>query len=100
MNDMWLQYFSTIPDPRTGNRKVHKLVDILAIAIIATLCGEDDWVGVEEFARSREDWLRTFLELPYGLPSHDTLHSVASFRCCRRKRSSRRSWPGRKRFSD
>ena len=78
MNDMWLQHFSTIPDPRTGNRKVHKLIDILAIAIIATLCGEDDWVGVEEFARSREDWLRTFLELPYGLPSHDTFGRVFS----------------------
>jgi len=78
VNDMWLQHFSTIPDPRTGNRKVHKLIDILAIAIIATLCGEDDWVGVEEFARSREDWLRTFLELPYGIPSHDTFGRVFS----------------------
>ena len=71
-------YSLVIPDPRTGNRKAHKLIDIITIAIIATLCGEDDWVGIEEFGLAREEWFRQFLELPHGIPSHDT--SAAYFR--------------------
>jgi hypothetical protein len=67
-----------IPDPRTGNRKVHKLIDIITIAIIATLCGEDDWVSIEEFGLAREEWFRKFLELPHGIPSHDTFGRVFS----------------------
>jgi hypothetical protein len=78
MNNECLERFSVIPDPRTGNRKVHKLIDIIAIAIIATLCGEDDWVGIEEFGLAREEWFRQFLELPHGIPSHDTFGRVFS----------------------
>jgi len=78
MDNNWLERFAVIPDPRTGNRKAHKLIDIITIAIIATLCGEDDWVGIEEFGLAREEWFRQFLELPHGIPSHDTFGRVFS----------------------
>ena len=78
MGNEWIERFSVLPDPRTGNRKEHKLVDIIAIAIIATLCGEDTWVDIEEFALAREEWFRQFLELPKGIPSHDTFGRVFS----------------------
>lgn len=78
MDNNWLERFAVIPDPRTGNRKAHKLIDIITIAIIATLCGEDDWVGIEEFGLAREEWFRKFLELPHGIPSHDTFGRVFS----------------------
>jgi len=78
MSNEFIERFSVLPDPRTGNRTEHKLMDIVAIAIIATLCGEDTWVDIEAFAIAREDWLRHFLELPHGIPSHDTFGRVFS----------------------
>ena len=54
----------------------HKLVDIIAIAICATICGADSWVHVDLFGRSKLEWFQTFLELPNGLPSHDTFGDV------------------------
>ena len=56
----------------------YKLLDIIAIAICATICGADSWVHIEMFGRSKEEWFRTFLELPGGIPSHDTFGEVFS----------------------
>jgi predicted transposase YbfD/YdcC len=56
--------------------KLHSLHDILIIVLSAVLSGIEDWVGMETFARERETWLRGFLELPNGIPSHDTLSDV------------------------
>lgn len=70
------KHFGTIPDPRTGNAKQHFLLDILVIAICAAICGADTWVEVELWAKSNRKWLRTFLELPNGIPSHDTFGRV------------------------
>ena len=56
--------FSDLTDPRVDRTKRHKLLDILGLTIIAVLCGADNWVEVEEFGKIREEWLKTFLELP------------------------------------
>jgi predicted transposase YbfD/YdcC len=70
--------FSDLTDPRVDRTKRHKLLDIIGLTITAVLCGADNWVEVQEFGEIREDWLRTFLELPNGIPSHDTLGRVFS----------------------
>lgn len=72
-----LDYFAELPDPRRDNEnKRHELIDILAIAILATICGAEHFTEMEEWGDINEDWLRTFLELPNGIPSHDTFGSV------------------------
>lgn len=64
-------------DPRRETKnKLHKLSDILMIVLCAVLSGIEDWVGMEEFAKEKEAWLREFLELANGIPSHDTLSDV------------------------
>lgn len=70
-------YFASLPDPRRETRnKLHKLHDILMIVLCAVLSGVEDWVGMEAFAEEKETWLRGFLDLPNGIPSHDTLSDV------------------------
>ena len=70
-------YFADLPDPRRETRnKLHKLHDILMIVLCAVLSGVEDWVGMEAFAEEKEAWLRGFLDLPNGIPSHDTLSDV------------------------
>src|SRR5215207_553046 len=69
-------YFSELPDPRRSQGRRHKLVDILAIALCAVLCGADEFTEIEECGETREAWLRQFLELPHGIPSHDTFGRV------------------------
>jgi len=70
-------YFADLPDPRRETRnKLHKLHDILMIVLCAVLSGVEDWVGMADFAQEKEAWLREFLELPNGIPSHDTLSDV------------------------
>lgn len=67
--------FATLTDPRKANA-CHLFIDILTISLFAVICGADSWVGVVAYGRSKEDWLRTFLELPSGIPSHDTFGRV------------------------
>ena len=69
-------HFATLPDPRTGPAIRHELLDLVTIAICAIVCGADSWVDVELFGKSKEGWLRTFLSLPHGIPSHDTFGRV------------------------
>lgn len=70
-------YFAHLPDPRHETRnKLHKLHDILMIVLCAVLSGVEDWVGMEAFAEEKAAWLRGFLDLPNGIPSHDTLSDV------------------------
>jgi predicted transposase YbfD/YdcC len=71
-------YFGDLPDPRVERTRKHKLLDIIAIAICGVICGADSWVEIEEFGKIREVWLREFLELPNGIPSHDTFGRVFS----------------------
>ena len=76
--DTIFEYFGCLPNPRIDRTKDHKLLDILAVAICAVICGADGWVGVEEFGKSKLDWFKQFLELPNGIPSHDTFGRVFS----------------------
>ena len=61
-----LDHFADLDDPRVERTRRHKLVDIIAIAICAIICGADSWVHVELFGRSKLEWFQTFLELPGG----------------------------------
>jgi predicted transposase YbfD/YdcC len=78
VSSILFRHFSILPDPRIDRRKLHKLYDILVIALCGTLCGVECWEGLELYAESREEWFRRFLELPNGIPSHDTFERVMS----------------------
>jgi predicted transposase YbfD/YdcC len=69
------RFFTDLPDPRAPN-VVHRLHDILVVALCAVICGADGWAEVEVFGRSKLAWFRTFLDLPGGIPSHDTFGRV------------------------
>jgi predicted transposase YbfD/YdcC len=68
--------FVAVPDPRIDRTRRHDLLDIVTIAVCAVICGADSWVDVERFGRAKLPWLRTFLSLPHGIPSHDTFGRV------------------------
>lgn len=68
--------FRDMPDPRSGNAQRHELLDILTIALVASVCGAETCVDFAEFAEDREPLLREFLSLENGLPSHDTFSRV------------------------
>jgi predicted transposase YbfD/YdcC len=70
------EHFCVLPDPRVDRTKLHKLEDILTIALCAVICGAETWVDIADFGRAKESWLRTFLELPHGIPSHDTFGRI------------------------
>ena len=70
-----VEHFSELEGPRRYNKR-HLLHDIIVIAICAAICGADDWVAVEEFGRAKQSWFAKFLELPHGIPSHDTFGDV------------------------
>ena len=72
------KHFSKVTDPRLERTKDHKLTDIMAIAICAVICGAEGWTDIENFGKSKFSWLKTFLELPNGIPSHDTFGRVFS----------------------
>ena len=74
----FLDHFSNLDDPRLQSHRNfrHNLGDILIITILATICGADGWKEIVEFAQAKESWLKTFLELPSGIPAHDTFERV------------------------
>jgi predicted transposase YbfD/YdcC len=68
--------FDDLPDPRIDRTKLHRLIDIVTIALCAVLSGADSFVEIATYGRAKEAWLRTFLALPHGIPSHDTFGRV------------------------
>jgi len=72
------KHFGQIKDPRIARSKRHKLIDIISISILAVICGAEGWVDIENFGKGKTHWLQTFLELPNGIPSHDTFGRVFS----------------------
>lgn len=72
------RYFGELPDPRVEGRCEHRLVDIIVTAICGVLSGSEGWEDIEEFGHSKLEWLQQFLELPNGIPSHDTFRRVFS----------------------
>lgn len=71
-----LAQLATVPDPRIERTKHHQLVDLLAIALLAVLCGAESFTEIAQFGRARAGWLGSFLALPHGIPSHDTFTRV------------------------
>ncbi len=69
-------HFASLPDPRHAQGKDHQLLDILVIALCAVICGADSWVEVAEFGNAKRSWFDSFLDLPNGIPSHDTFGRV------------------------
>lgn len=72
------QHFGFIEDPRLDRQKDHLLLDIIGLTIIGTLSGADNWVAIEEFGKAKQAFLKEWLLLPNGIPSHDTLGRVFS----------------------
>jgi predicted transposase YbfD/YdcC len=68
-----LEHFQSLEDPRAENLLEHKLLDIIGLTICAVICGADTWVDIEEYGKAKEEWLKGFLELANGIPSHDTI---------------------------
>ena len=73
-----MTHFESLTEPRQSGKVEHKLIDIIIITTCAVICGANNWVEVAEFGKERENWLRKFLELPNGIPSHDTFGRVFS----------------------
>lgn len=71
-----IDHWAGLEDPRIERQKRHKLGDILVIAVCAVLCGAESFPAIEDFGRVRYAWLKQFLELPNGIPSHDTFNRV------------------------
>lgn len=82
------RYFEDLVDPRSERTRCHSLQNILVITLCAVICGADTFEEIERFGESREDWLKTILDLEPGIPSHDTFNRVLSaldreqFACC------------------
>ena len=71
-----VQHFGAVADPRCSGKIEHRLTDILVIAVCAVIACAESWDDIALYGRSKLDWLRTFLELPNGIPSHDTFRRV------------------------
>jgi predicted transposase YbfD/YdcC len=70
------EHFAELTDPRVDRGKLHLLLDILVIALCAVICGADTWVEMETYGKAKYEWLKGFLALPHGIPSHDTFARV------------------------
>ena len=68
-------HFASLADPRRG-RVTYPLINIVAIALCATIAGADDFVAIADWARQKQDWLAEFLDLSSGIPSHDRFNAV------------------------
>ena len=76
-----IDVFADLPDPRLDRQKRHKLLDIVIISICAVLSGIDNFVDMELYARCKESFFKRFLELPNGIPSHDTFNRAWGLVC-------------------
>ena len=74
--DKLVSIFSQVEDPRSHINQLHNLIDILLIGIISVICGAETWKQMVGFAKSKEEFLRTFLDLPNGIPSEDTINRL------------------------
>ena len=95
-----LRVFGDVEDPRVERTKLHLLPDILVITLCAVICGADTWMEIELFGQAKRDWLRTFLELPHGIPSHDTFGRVFALLVALSMLLGRRQSPPSLRYRD
>ena len=71
-----IDYFTELEDPRIDRTKEHELQDIIFITIAAVICGAESWNDIENYGKSKEDWLKGFLQLNNGISSQDTFNRV------------------------
>jgi predicted transposase YbfD/YdcC len=71
-------HFGNLSDPRAQHSIEHLLIDIVMITICAVICGAESWVEIENYGIAKQEWLGTFLELPHGIPSHDTMERLVA----------------------
>lgn len=71
-----LELLEQVPDPRVARGRLHSLTDIVLLSLIAMIAGADDWVSVQQYGELNKAWLKEFLPLPHGIPSHDTIGRV------------------------
>jgi predicted transposase YbfD/YdcC len=69
-------HFADLEDPRIDRTRLHPLMDIIVIALCAVICGAEGWEDIAKYGQAKYDWLKTFLALPHGIPSHDTFRRV------------------------
>lgn len=69
-----IKYFACMQDHRMSRKRLHDLKDIIAITISAVICGASDWYEIADYGQKKQGWFKTFLELPNGIPSHDTFN--------------------------
>ncbi len=70
------EYFTEVLDPRVERTRLHSLTDIITISILAVIAGARGWEDIEEYGLNKKEWLETFLELSFGIPSPDTFRRV------------------------
>ncbi len=75
------RHFASLTDKRMQGKTRHNLLDIIVITICAVICGADGWTDVEVYGKAKYEWLAGFLELPHGIPSHDTFGRVFAMLC-------------------
>ena len=73
-----IEHFSTLKDPRIERRKQHSLIDIIVLTLSAVASGADGWEAIEDFGQEKIDWLRQYVALENGIPSHDCIAYVLS----------------------
>lgn len=76
MDAVFIECFGGLEDPRVDRTKKHLLLDIIALALCGVIAGATDWEEIEDFGEFHKDWFSQFLELPHGIPSHDTISRV------------------------
>ena len=86
--------FAEVPDPRVVGRSKYDLVEMLVVSVCAMVCGIEDFVGIEECGKEQIVWLRRFLTLENGIPSHDTLGRLFGLLDRRAVEKSFRAWVG------
>jgi len=70
------EYFEHLPDARVARTRKHPLTSVLVLSLLAIICGADSFVAIELYGQCQEEFLKTFLELPNGIPSHDTIGRI------------------------
>ena len=78
----FLKHFEEVVDPRIDNaNRRHELGDMLLLTVLAVICGADSWAETEEFGKAKREELKKYLQLPHGIPSHDTLGDLFARLC-------------------
>ena len=92
MNTIFIECFGNLTDPRVERTKKHLLLDIIALSISGILSGAETWEEVEDFAQEHQAWFSSFLSLPNGIPSHDTMSRAFSLLNPQEFQSSSMTW--------